>query len=72
VAPLNLDKKLRAPDRSRSRACQGRPPVAFIVAKVNSLLDPDIIEALYRASRAGVQIELIVREPARCVPGCAA
>ena len=34
---------------------------AFIVAKVNSLIDPDIIYKLYEASEAGVKIELIIR-----------
>ncbi len=34
---------------------------AHIIAKMNSLCDPDIIEALYDASRAGVKIDLIVR-----------
>ena len=34
---------------------------AHIIAKMNSLCDPDIMEALYRASAAGVEIELIVR-----------
>ena len=34
---------------------------AHIIAKMNSLCDPDIMEALYKASAAGVEIELIVR-----------
>ena len=37
----------------------GKP--ARIVAKMNSLLEPEIIEALYEASQAGVEIDLIVR-----------
>lgn len=41
------------------RAKQGLP--AKIIAKVNSLQDPDIIQALYKASRAGVDIKLNVR-----------
>ena len=40
-----------------------------IVAKVNSLLDKDIIQALYRASQAGVHIELIVRGACALRPG---
>ncbi len=38
-----------------------RGQFARIIAKMNSLVDPDIIEALYRASQAGVRIDLIVR-----------
>ena len=42
-----------------SRAAKGEP--ARIVAKFNSLVDPDIVEELYAASQAGVKIDLIVR-----------
>ena len=47
--------------------CASRP--VFIVAKVNSLLDKKIIQALYAASQAGVNIELIVRGGCALRPG---
>ncbi len=60
LAPLWLkDKFLYLIDRERRYAEEGRP--ARIIAKMNSLCDRDIIEALYRASAAGVKIDLIVR-----------
>ena len=60
LAPYWLrDKFLHLIDREKKHAKQGRP--ARIVAKMNSLCDPGIIEALYEASAAGVKIDLIVR-----------
>ncbi len=60
VAPTHLASRLAALiDRERAFALSGRP--ARIIAKMNSLVDPQIITLLYRASQAGVRIDLIVR-----------
>lgn len=60
LAPLWLkDKFLYMIGREKNYAKTGRP--AHIIAKMNSLCDKDIIEALYEASAAGVKIELIIR-----------
>ncbi len=60
LAPLWLkDKFLHLIAREKKYAQEGRP--AHIIAKMNSLCDPDIIAALYEASAAGVKIDLIVR-----------
>lgn len=60
LAPLWLkDKFLYMIGREKNYAKAGRP--AHIIAKMNSLCDKDIIEALYEASAAGVKIELIIR-----------
>jgi len=44
---------------------------AYIMAKMNALLEPETIEALYAASQAGVQIDLIIRGPCALKPGVA-
>ena len=60
LAPLWLkDRFLQLIRRERKYAQEGRP--ARIIAKMNSLCDRDIIAALYKASAAGVKIDLIVR-----------
>jgi polyphosphate kinase len=60
MAPSWLRQRLlKLIDRERRRADAGQP--AEIAAKMNSLIDEEIIEALYAASRAGVRIRLNVR-----------
>ena len=60
VAPLWLKNDfLKLIRRESTNAVAGK--TAFIKAKMNSLCDPVIIEALYEASNAGVQIDLLVR-----------
>jgi len=60
VAPLTMAESfLRLIRREQEHAQAGRP--AHIVAKMNALLEPSIIQALYQASQAGVEIDLIIR-----------
>jgi polyphosphate kinase len=60
IAPLNLRARfLSLIGQEAAHARNGEQ--ARIIAKVNSLVDPEIIEALYEASGAGVEIDLIVR-----------
>ncbi|UWF77075.1 MULTISPECIES: RNA degradosome polyphosphate kinase [Microbacterium] len=60
VAPLHLRKGLlRHIDNERKNAEAGRP--AHIRIKVNSMVDEQIIDALYRASQAGVRVDVWVR-----------
>ena len=68
VAPLDLAEKVIALiDREADHARQGRP--ARIIAKMNALLDKNVVQALYRASQAGVEIDLIVRGICALRPG---
>ncbi|MGB0064630.1 MAG: polyphosphate kinase 1 [Terracidiphilus sp.] len=68
VAPLTMAESfLRLIRREQEHAQAGQP--AHIVAKMNSLLEPSIIKALYQASQAGVEIDLIVRGLSILRPG---
>src|SRR5215469_12657632 len=68
VAPIDLARNcVQLVDREAAHARRKRP--ARIIAKVNALLDQPLIEALYRASRAGVEIDLIVRGACALRPG---
>jgi len=60
ASPISLRETLiEHLDREIAHAQAGRP--AEVWAKLNALVDPDIIDALYRASQAGVEIDLIIR-----------
>jgi polyphosphate kinase len=60
VAPVSLQAKvLELIEREAAKARRGEP--SRIVAKLNALVDPVVIRALYAASQAGVPIELVVR-----------
>jgi len=68
ISPVNLAAGALAHiQRETEHARAGHP--ARIVAKMNALLDKNVIEALYRASQAGVKIELVVRGMCSLRPG---
>ncbi len=68
VAPLTLaDGLVELIEREAAHAKAGRP--ASIIAKMNGLLDRRTVEALYGASKAGVEIDLIVRGMCSLRPG---
>ena len=68
VAPVNLRERLTSLiERETAHAKAGRP--ARIIAKLNRLADEQIIDTLYEASRAGVEIDLVVRGICMLRPG---
>ena len=68
LAPLWLkDRFIHLIEREEKNALAGKR--SYIVAKVNSICDKEVIQALYRASSAGVKIDLIVRGICCLKPG---
>ena len=68
VAPMTLRSRfLELVEREAAHARAGAP--ARIVLKVNSLVDTQVVEALYEASRAGVEIDCIIRGACCLLPG---
>ena len=60
ISPFNTHEVMTALIKQEAENAQAKKP-ARIIAKMNALVDPDIIESLYRASQAGVKIDLIIR-----------
>jgi polyphosphate kinase len=68
VAPVTLrDRMMALIDREIAHCQAGK--TGRIIAKINALIDTDIIDRLYQASQAGVKIDLIVRGMCCLVPG---
>jgi polyphosphate kinase len=68
TAPTKLHARMRTLIKAETEAARSGKP-ARIVAKVNALVDEKIIEDLYTASQAGVEIDLIVRGACSLIPG---
>ncbi len=68
LAPFTMHRRILAMIRREERHARAGKP-ARIVAKMNALLEERIIQALYKASQAGVEIDLIVRGACALRPG---
>ena len=68
VAPVDLrERVIERIERERQNATEGRP--ARIIVKMNALVEPSVIDALYRASQVGVPIDLVIRGICSLRPG---
>lgn len=68
VAPVNLRQKLEALIRNEMEHAKNGHK-AYMIIKVNSLVDPAMIQLLYEAAQAGVRMDLLVRGMCSLVPG---
>jgi polyphosphate kinase len=69
-APFTLHQKVLEAIENETRIARSGKP-ARIAAKMNALLEPGVIEALYRASQAGVKVDLVIRGVCALRPGVA-
>jgi polyphosphate kinase len=69
-SPFTMQEEIIKHIRSETRAAKAGKK-GHIIAKMNALLEPSVIQELYRASQAGVKIELIVRGVCALMPGVA-
>ena len=70
ISPLNLKSTIIENLRAEAEHARAGKP-AMVWAKMNSLIEPDVIDALYEASRAGVKIDLVIRGICGLRPGVA-
>ena len=68
LAPFTLHEKIIAAIKNETRLAKAGKP-ARVIGKMNALLEPTIIEALYAASQAGVRVDLVVRGVCALRPG---
>ncbi|HEX4764067.1 MAG TPA: polyphosphate kinase 1 [Usitatibacter sp.] len=67
-SPFTMHQRTIAAIENETRMAKARKP-ARIIAKMNALVEPQVIEALYKASQAGVKVDLIVRGVCALRPG---